>query len=47
MWAQLNNLSDDTVMAHLARGHGDAIAVLVEQTILDGCAAGKTERRSV
>ena len=30
-YAQLNNLSDDAVMAHLARGHGDAIAVLLDR----------------
>jgi RNA polymerase sigma-70 factor (ECF subfamily) len=30
-YAQLSNLSDDGVMAHLARGHGDAIAVLLDR----------------
>jgi hypothetical protein len=30
-YAQLSNLSDDVVMAHLARGHGDAIAVLLDR----------------
>jgi hypothetical protein len=27
----VSNLSDDVVMAHLARGHGDAIAVLLDR----------------
>ena len=30
-YAQLSKLSDDCVMAHLARGHGDAIAVLLDR----------------
>jgi RNA polymerase sigma-70 factor, ECF subfamily len=30
-YAQLSDLSDDTVMAHLAAGHGDAIAVLLDR----------------
>lgn len=30
-YAQLSKLSDDRVMAHLARGHGDAVAVLLDR----------------
>lgn len=30
-YAQLSNLSDDRVMAHLAAGHGDSIAVLLDR----------------
>jgi hypothetical protein len=30
-YSQLGDLSDDRVMAHLAAGHGDAVAVLLDR----------------